>query len=218
MSRVVDLTHPIQEGMPTYPGFPPPRIGAFWTHEESRSHYDGKAEFLISRYEITGGTGTYLDSPFHRHKRAADLSKIPLERVADLPAVVVDARAQPRRALGGELLAGVELAGRGVLFRTDWSERWGTESYWEPGPFLSGELCDLLVRGGAYLVGVDFWNVDDTGDPSRPAHTRLLGAGIPIAEDLDNLAALPPSGFRLHAVPLPIVGGAAVPIRAYAVV
>lgn len=216
MSRIVDLTHPIQEGMPSYPGFPPPRIGAFWTHEESRPHYQNLAEFFISRYEMTGSTGTYMDSPFHRHRNGIDLSGIPIEHVADLPSLVIDARSRAGRALEAGLIGGVDVAGRGVLFRTGWSERWGTDSYWEPGPFLSTPLCDLLVAGGVHLVGVDFWNVDDTGDPSRPAHTTLLGANVLIVENLANLAALPES-FRLHAAPLPIAGGAAVPVRAYAV-
>ena len=210
MSPLIDLSHPISEGMPSYPGFPSPRIGAFWTHEESRSHYEGKAEFLISLYEMVGSLGTYLDSPFHRYPHDIDLSQIPLDRVADLTGLVIDARDQPERALGAKLLAGLEVAGRAVLFRTDWSERWGEPSYWEPAPFLSTELCQALITRGAVLAGVDFWNVDDTADPSRPAHSTLLGAGIPIVEHMANLAALPATGFRFHAAPLAIVGGASV--------
>ncbi len=218
MAKLIDLSHPIAEGMPTYPGFPPPRIGAFWTHEESRSHYDSKAEFLISLYEMVGSLGTHMDSPFHRHRQGIDLSQIPLERVADLPAVVVDARGQPERGLEANLVRGLKVEGHAVLFRTDWSDRWGSDAYWEPAPYLSDGLCRALIEGGAYLVGVDFWNVDNTEDPSRPAHTSLLAAGIPIVEHMANLAELPASGFRFSAAPLPISGGAAVPVRAYAVV
>lgn len=217
MASLIDLSHPISEGMPSYPGFPPPRIGAFWTHEESRSHYQDQAEFLISLYEFVGSQGTYMDSPFHRHRGGIDLSAIPLERVADLPGLVVDARGISGRVLGPELLDGLSVEGCAVLFRTDWSERWGSEAYWEPAPYLSNELCRALIDRGAYLVGVDFWNVDDTSDPSRPAHTMLLAAAIPIVEHMANLSALPASGFRFHAAPLAIVGGASVSVRAYAV-
>jgi len=45
----------------------------------------------------------------------------------------------------------------------------------------------------------------------------LLRAGIPIVENLHNLGHLPARGFRFSAVPLPIRGGSAVPVRAYAV-
>ena len=218
MSKLIDLSHPISEGMPPYPGFPPPRIGAFWTHEESRSHYDGKAEFLISLYEMVGSLGTYMDSPFHRYPHGMDLSRIPLERVVDLPGLVVDVRGELARGLGTKLLSGLEVAGRAVLFRTDWSERWGSPSYWEPVPFLTADLCQALIAQEAALVGVDFWNVDDTADLSRPAHSALLAAGIPIVENVANLAALPATDFRFHAAPLAIAGGASVTVRAYAVV
>ncbi len=216
MARLIDLSHPIHNGMPTYPGFPEPHIGSHLTHEESRPHYQGQAEFYVSRYDMVGSLGTYLDSPFHRYPEGIDLSQIPLERVADLPGLLVDARHEPKRALRPRLLEGLRVGGRAVLFRTDWSGRWDTPAYWEPAPFLSAELCRLLVDEGAILAGVDFWNVDDTADPSRPAHSTLLSAGVLVVENLANLAALPPTGFRLHAAPLAIQGGASVPLRAYA--
>jgi len=218
MSKLVDLSHPIAEGMPVYPGFPEPRIGAHLTHRQSRPHYGDQAEFHVSLYQMVGSLGSYLDSPFHRYPHGQDLSRIPLERVTDLPGVVIDARQVSGRALGPELLRRVRIRERAVLFRTDWSQRWGIDTYWEPAPFLSAELCRHLLSRGALLVGVDFWNVDDTADLSRPAHTSLLAEGVLIAENLTNLAALPPSGFRLHAAPLAIRGGASVPLRAYAIV
>jgi kynurenine formamidase len=68
------------------------------------------------------------------------------------------------------------------------------------------------------LLGVDFLNVDDTGDPRRPVHTALLRAEIPIVENLRGLDALPSRGFRFHAAPIAVVGVASFPVRAYAVV
>ncbi|MHB1161417.1 MAG: cyclase family protein [Chloroflexota bacterium] len=219
MARLIDLSHPLYDGMPVYPGFPKPRFGAHLTHEQSRPHYQGQAEFHISRYDMVGSLGSYMDSPFHRYPEGIDLSQIPLDRVAHLPGLAIDARRQTGRPLGPQLLEGIRaLRGKAVLFRTDWSERWEEDSYWEPAPFLSGELCRLLIERGIVLVGVDFWNVDDTADPSRPAHTVLLAAGVLIVENMAKLGALPPMGFHLHAAPLAIRGGAVVPLRAYAVV
>jgi kynurenine formamidase len=54
----------------------------------------------------------------------------------------------------------------------------------------------VSCRAGATLVGIDSYNIDDTADLSRPAHTILLGAGIPIVEHMSNLEQLPDSGFR----------------------
>jgi kynurenine formamidase len=211
---LVDLSHPIEDGMQAYPGLPAPKIGCVLNHEESRARYEGKAEFYLGKVEMACNVGTYLDSPFHRYPNGADLSRVPLESMAGLPGIAIDAP-----ALAGPVsleCAESELRGRAVLVRTGWDRRWGTPSYWEPGPFLSGQAIDLLIGSGAVLAGVDFWNVDDTTDLARPAHTRLLGAGILIVEHLANLSALPRTGFRFYAVPPPLVGGASFPVRAFA--
>jgi kynurenine formamidase len=109
-----------------------------------------------------------------------------------------------------------ELDGKAVLIRTGWDKRWGTDGYWKPGPFLSEKSIDLLTRSRVELVGVDFWNVDDTMDPARPAHTRLLASDILIVEHLCNLSVLPRTDFKFYAVPLRIVRGASFPVRAFA--
>jgi len=158
--------------------------------------------------------GTYLDSPFHRHRERADLSQIPLERVAGVPGMVLDATGS-RGAIALDCPAS-DLSGRAVLIRTGWDRRWGTDAYWEPGPYLAASTVDLLIQARAVLLGVDFWNVDNTQDPSRPAHTRLLAEEILIVEHLCNLSALPRMGFRFSAVPLRILRGASFPVRAFA--
>jgi kynurenine formamidase len=74
----------------------------------------------------------------------------------------------------------------------------------------------LLVERGAKLVGIDSLNIDDTSDGARPVHTLLLGADIPIAEHLTNLAALPREGFTFSAVPARVRAFGSFPVRAYA--
>jgi kynurenine formamidase len=217
VNRFVELAHPIRDGMTAYPGLPPAKIGALLTHEESRDRYEGKAEFLLGQVELACNTGTYLDVPFHRFRDGEDLAAISLERMAGLPGMVVEPADQDARAVRLDGLEPADVRGRAVLVRTGRSELWGTDAYWVEGPYLSGQALDLLIEGGAVLVGVDFGNVDDTGDPSRPAHTRLLGAGTLIVENLTGLAALPPDGFTFFAVALRIEEGAAFPVRAFAV-
>jgi kynurenine formamidase len=207
-SRYVDLSFALEDGMPALPGvLPEARIEAILDHEASRHRYQGKAEFYLGRVDMPGNTGTYVDAPFHRHRDREDLA-----RLAGLPGVVV---AAPAKA-GPVDLPLARMAGRAVLVRTGWDRRWGTEAYWEPGPWLSTAALDLLIDGGAALVGVDWANVDDTTDPVRPAHTRLLEAGVLIVEHLRRLERLPGDGFRFFAVPPRIVRGASFPVRAFA--
>jgi arylformamidase len=215
--EIIDLSHRIADAMPAYPGLPKPRVSLFRDHRSSRPEYEGRAEFAIGRLELVGNTGTYIDSPYHRYEQQPDVSAIPLERLVDLPTVVVDARAAARegRRLDLVLPDGV-LAGRALLVRTGWSTRWGTDDYWEPGPYLGEMTVQQLVHHRPAVVGVDCWNVDDTADPSRPAHTQLLGEGIPIVEHLCNLDQVTEAA-RTFFVPLAVVGAPSMPIRAFAI-
>jgi kynurenine formamidase len=214
MSRFIDVSHPIVEGMETYRPLPTPRVEVLNDYDASR--YEGKSEFFIASLHLCGNTGTYIDSPRHRFRGGVDLAGLNLERVADLPVVVVDAT-RAGRVIGPDALPSGDLRGKAVLVRTDFSRHWGTDAYFSGNPFLTGEACQVLVAAGAALVGIDSLNVDDVADMSRPAHTHLLGAGIPICEHMTNLAAVATGAGRLHAVPIAWVGGGTFPVRAYLV-
>jgi arylformamidase len=211
---LVDLSHPIEDGMRIYPILPPPRIGATLDHDASRERYEGRAEFHLGQYELSGGTGTYLDAPFHRHRDGTDLSALPLEGLVGLPGVVLGHAGSGRAFEPDD--EDVDVRGKAVLLRTGWASRWGTDAYWGDGPFLGVPLLDRLVGDEAALVGIDAGNIDDVHDLERPAHTRLLAAGIPIVENLADLSSLPRDGFRFTAVPPKVVGGSNFPVRAFA--
>lgn len=203
--------------MTTYPGLPGPTVSDFLSREQSRPRYSGGTTFQIGRIEMVGNTGTYVDAPFHRFERHADIAALPLDRLAELPGLVFDATGAGR-AIGGDLFAGAGLDGFAVLIRTDWDRRWRTPGYGEGHPFVTRAAAERLSSSGAALVGIDSVNIDDMADGTRPAHTILLDAGIPILEHLCNLASLPASGFRLHAVPAPVRGMGSFPVRAYAII
>jgi kynurenine formamidase len=216
--RLVDLSHNVHEGMPSYPGLPGPVITDHLTREASRERYDPGTEFQIGRITMVANTGTYVDAPFHRFPEGADLASLPLERLADLEGVVIDARASAGRGIGRDPFLAHELAGRAVLVLTGWSRHWGTAAYDSGHPFLTRDASRHLVDAGAALVGIDSLNIDDTADGARPAHSLLLGAGIPICEHLTGLDSLPGSGFRFSAVPVAVRGMGTFPVRAFAVV
>ena len=213
---LIEVSHPVVAGMETYPGLPAPRIDVVFGYDASRERYQDQAEFYIASLHLCGNTGTYVDAPIHRYRDGTDLAGLPLERLADLDTLVVDARGAGR-GIGPDLLAGLDFRGRSVLVHTGFARHWGTPAYFQDNPFLTADASQGLVDGGAALVGIDSLNIDDTGDLARPAHTILLGAGIPICEHMTNLESVPPHGGRLHAVPIAWVGGASFPTRAYVV-
>ena len=213
-SRFVDLSHELADGMAPYPGLPTPRIGPHLDHAASRTHYDGD-EFFLGKVDMPTNVGTYVDAPFHRFLGHDDLSQIPLERLTGVEGLVVDATQQPSRGLAPRLPT-ADVEGAAVLICTGWDSRWGTDAYWEPGPYFSDGFAHRLVDGGVALVGVDFSNVDDHTTRRRPVHTCLLGAGILIVEHLCNLEAAPDEGFSFSAIPPKFKGVGTFPVRALA--
>jgi len=216
--RVVDLTHVLEDGMVTYPGLPAPAISDWLSWADSATRYAPGTEFQIGRIEMIANTGTYLDAPSHRHRDGDDLAALPLQRVAALDGVVVEARERTGPAVDVAMLEDVEVAGRAVLVRTGWDAHWRTERYGgADAPFLTAAAAQHLLDRGAALVGIDALNVDSGADGQRPVHTMLLAAGVPVLEHLTNLGALPVDGFELHAAPVPVRGMGTFPVRAYAV-
>jgi kynurenine formamidase len=213
--KLIDLSHTVEHGMVTYKGLPAPIVCDFLSRERSREFYARGTEFHIGRIDMVANTGTYVDSPFHRFANGKDLAQLPLESLAQLDAIVVDAAG---RATGPEAFRRLDLRGKAVLVRTGWDRHWRTDAYFEGHPFLTRAAAAHLAQQGAALVGIDSYNIDDTDDGSRPVHTILLGAGIPICEHLCNLASLPAGHLTFSAVPVKVAGFGTFPVRAYAAV
>jgi kynurenine formamidase len=216
-AAVVDLSHPIHHGMVTFPGLPGPEISDHLSREDSRSRYADGTEFHIGRISMVANTGTYLDTPSHRFAGQPDLSQVPVERLADLPGLLIRLP-DSTTAIDRLLVAPNDVAGKAVLIHTGWDRHWGTDAYGAGGhPFLTADACEDLALRGAAAVGIDSVSVDDLTDGTRPAHTILLRHGVIIVEHLRGLGELPADGFRFHAAPPMIAGLGTFPVRAYAV-
>jgi len=215
--RLIDLSHTVAHGFVTYRGLPAPVISDHLRREDSRSHYAPGTTFQIGRIDMVANTGTYIDAPFHRYADGQDLAQLELASLAGLDGLVF--RAPPgSRAIGPGLFAKADLKGRAVLIHTGWDRHWGREAYFENHPYLTHAAAAHLRQAGAGLVGIDSLNIDDTEDGERPAHTLLLGAGVPIVEHLCHLEALPDKGFSFFAVPVKVKGMGSFPVRAFAIV
>jgi len=98
-----------------------------------------------------------------------------------------------------------------ILIETGWDKYWGSDAYWEPGPFLGEHLIFRMLRSGVRVVGVDF----PVG--GRSEETRIITSGkIAIVENLKGLASLPRVGFRFQVFPLTAANQAVYAVRAIA--
>lgn len=215
---LIDLSHTVEHGLVTYQGLPAPVICDFWNREQSRQFYAVGTEFHIGKIEMVANTGTYVDAPFHRFADGKDLSELALTSLANLDCLIVRATSRATPAIARAAFAELDVRGKAVLVHTGWDRHWRTEQYFTGHPFLTRDAAQFLADAGATMVGIDSLNIDDTADKHRSAHTILLRAGIPIAEHLTNLAALPDQGARFFAVPVKVKGMGTFPVRAFAAV
>lgn len=222
MSRaydLIDVCHTVEHGMITYKGLPAPVITDHLTREDSKQIYVTGTEFQIGRIEMVANTGTYLDSPFHRYADGVDLAGLDLYSLANLEGQVIRIVGSSERGIPVSTLAGLDLNGKAVLFHTGWDHHWRTEAYADgTHPFVTEETAEHLAEQGVALVGIDSYNIDNTADGTRPAHSILLQHGIPIVEHLCGLGELPDQNFKFFAVPVKVKGFGTFPVRAFGIV
>ncbi len=196
----IDLSWPISNGMPVYPGDRETSlVQEKWVE---RDHY---VAFALH----TGlHAGTHMDAPMHLLPGGAGVHEVPLSRCF-APGIVLDVRGQ-RLILPPKLSKG-SLAGKAVLLYTGLEYEYGSEGYYQGHPEVSMELAELLARENIAFLGVDMPSPDF---PPFPVHKLLLSHGIPIVENLRNLCALPAS-FEVAAIPLSLYAEASL-VRAVA--
>jgi arylformamidase len=131
--------------------------------------------------------------------------------------VVVRATERGGRAVDADAFSGIDVSGRAVLVHTGHAAKWGTDAYFEGHPYLTRSAAEHLRDAGAVFVGIDTLNIDDTDDGTRPVHSALLRADIPICEHMRGLELLPDAGFRFFAVPVKVKAFGTFPVRAFAI-
>jgi kynurenine formamidase len=238
---VIDLTARLESSTPVIQ-LPAPFANTipFSLHEVSRYDERGPAWYWN---DISTGehTGTHFDAPVHwvTGKDGIDVSGVPVTSMI-APAAVLDFSAEaaadpdfllePEHIRKWEMEHGPLPAGGWLLYRTGWDARSGSQQAFlnanETGPHTPGVsvACARWLAEEAPVIGIGVETVGtDAGtahsfDPPFPCHSALLGAGKFGLTQLQNLAALPPTGAVVFSGPLPIVGGSGSPARVLALV
>lgn len=201
-----DLTQPLNEHTPHFPGDP-----AF-----QRVPIPDQEPWRISQISMSSHNGTHLDAPLHRMEGGAAIHDLPLSRVTGL-ALVVDATGLPENSPIPDAvldsLPDETWPGWVALIHTGWDRYWGDERYFRH-PYLSPELAQRLVDSGCRLVAIDALSVDSTADDGEAAHVILLGNDVLVAENLCGLQELEPhTRYGIACLPLPLTGADGSPVR-----
>ena len=215
VTGIVDLSHPVEEGMPVYPGDPEVRIRPATTIDEHG--------YAVLHVRMGSQSGTHVDAPYHFLADGARIDEVPLDRFLG-PAVIADVRGKrAREPITWADLAPVEgrlAPGRMLLLHTGWDAHWGTEAYLGH-PFLDGEAAERVVAAGVRTVGLDALSLDETvldGEPAGgfAAHLAVLGAGGVIVENLRGLERVRSAEPVVSVLPLRLTGADGAPVRAVA--
>ena len=205
-----DLTRPFDEHAEHSLALEDPRVETLGDVERDGAN--------VQRVTFATHTGTHVDAPLHVLAGGSTIDRTPLSRLVTR-GVVLGVDADEARPVGLEDLRGFGglRDGDAALFSFGWARHAGTDRY-HRYPWLSTDLADRLVERDVALVATDTLSPDeprelrDEGDP-YPVHRRLLGAEVPVVENLADPSALVGERVEVVCLPLKLRGGDGAPAR-----
>ncbi|MGF1535585.1 MAG: cyclase family protein [Elainellaceae cyanobacterium] len=220
---VVDLTQPMPENIPLWPGDPAYEIEPWATYEE-----DG---YFINRVSIGEHSATHWGTPNTFIEGATSAEQVPAQKLV-VPAVVMDIREQVqqnedyRLTLGDveawEQAHGPVPAGSVAIILTGWQDRWSDPEAFinadEEGvlhwPGFGTDTAEFLIEQRQIVgLGTDTHGADPGNEENFGASFAMYSADGMILECLGGLDQLPPVGATLVIGGWPIKGGSGSPAR-----
>ena len=212
MTKIVDLTHLILEGMPVYPGTEPPVLKKECTIEENG--------FCENKITLFSHTGTHMDAPAHLIKNAKPLDMFPINQFYG-SALLLDVS-----GMEGSVIELKDLESCGiipenvgfVLIYTGWSRYWGMDKYFIDYPVLSVESAERLGKLGLKVIGLDTISADKIDTAEYEIHKIFLGNNTLIIENLTNFNLLPADQFTFSCFPMSFKEADGSPVRAVGII
>jgi arylformamidase len=200
--KLVDISMPLYNGIPGWPGDTPYSFELAWTKEQSGSVNVGKLE-------MSAHTGTHIDAPFHFDNEGKRVFDLPIELYLG-PATVIDVSGQQEITLNS-IREKINSNTKRILFKTEcWGDRTAFPEKIVP---ILPEIVPFLKECGVGLIGVDMPSVDQIDSKELPAHHTLHAHNIHILEGL-VLDQVVEGEYELIALPLPLKEADGSPVRA----
>jgi arylformamidase len=215
--RLWDISPPVHEAAPVFPGDTPYRQTWAWALSPG-------CPVNVATLTLSPHVGAHADAPRHYAADGACAGELPLEPYLGPCRVVhaLDARPlvrwddvahaiDPAAARdAASPWAGRPLPPR-VLVR---SYRQHPGDRWDPAlAGLAPELVERLAGLGVQLVGIDTASIDPADSKALPSHQAVRHHGLRVLENL-VLDEVPEGDYELIALPLKLVQADASPVRA----
>ena len=145
---IVDLSVPLNEQTPIYPGDPATKIEPAGVLEK-----DGYCDHYIS---VGTHVGTHIDAPKHMLEGGASLEQTPIEQFVGRGCFVDVAGGNFDAVKNADIQAGDI-----VLLHTGMSNKYHEAVYFEDYPTMTDEIANYFVGKKIKTVGVDACSVDN---------------------------------------------------------
>lgn len=181
--------------------------------------YDPDAWYKIGYCSLCTHNGTHMEAPYHIIKDGYDVADVPLFRMMG-NAFVMDfsfkGLTDPITLEDVKKYEGQIHEGDFLIVRTgaDWTFR---SDKWEAYPPLNVDAIEWIVAQKPCVLATDASGLEDDNLYGEPGHHVLLGAGIPLIESVTNLAKIENGKYFAMAMPMPLEGSDAIPVRVVAI-
>lgn len=207
MAPLLQINQPLNEKTASWPSDQPFEARFTARREEGSS-------VNLGAIRLSTHAGTHADAPLHFMDEGASIDQVPLTAYLG-PATVIDAtetgvinRAFLERAFLEKMA--IDWTPR-LLFHTRTETDYTT---WNPDfPPFAPEAIAYMAERGVVLIGTDAPSVDPADSAELPAHHALARHGVVNLENL-VLDTVEPGTYVLIALPLPLIGLDASPVRA----
>ena len=213
--KFIDLTLPVSEKIPTFPGSPQP-IFIQWENIKDDG-YNLELLFLSSH------TGTHLDAPYHFLEKGKKIHEISLKRLI-INAILVKIRKRGDQPITKTDIQKFEKKhGKipnesTVIFWTNWQKMIKNDSYFVKNPGLSVTAAKYLISKKTNLVGIDSPSIDLGKEKRFLVHHLFAKNDVLIVENLANLDKIKSWKFQLAVLPMKLKNATGAPVRAVGII
>ena len=213
--KFIDLTLPVSEKIPTFPGSPQP-IFIQWENIKDDG-YNLELLFLSSH------TGTHLDAPYHFLEKGKKIHEISLKRLI-INAILVKIRKRADQSITKTDIQKFEkkhgkIPNKStIVFWTGWQKMIKNDSYFVKNPGLSVTAAKYLISKKTNLVGIDSPSIDLGKEKRFLVHHLFAKNDVLIVENLANLDKIKSWKFQLAVLPMKLENATGAPVRAVGII
>jgi arylformamidase len=211
MTKIIDLSHQLNNQIPVYPGTESPLFKQTFNIKEH-----GFAETKIN---MLTHHGTHIDAPAHMRLNGKTLDQFHADKFYG-SAFCINCKNIQNGIIDLKFLETYEEQIKSndfLLLNTGWSEKWGTEAYYSNFPVLSVQACEWLSNFSLKGIGIDNISLDTVDSKNFENHFIVFEKEMIIIENLTNLNQLEKTEFILSCFPLKIENADGSPVRAVAI-